>query len=106
VPDVAAGAWLTNLAGFATPAAASRDAGEEDCPPALMPARPDGKAVLNQIGLNGKIVTADALQAVKATVTPIHERRVRAPVKENRRAPSLAVYAVSVSRIVPLVSCS
>jgi hypothetical protein len=32
------------------------------------------KLVLDQIGLNGKIVTADALHTVKATATRIHER--------------------------------
>src|SRR6202044_2339787 len=107
---------------------------EEDCPPALMQVRLDGKAVrgakdadgnqvrllaalvgpdaaasvvaaqaevgkktnevpmaavvLDQIDLNGKIVTADALHTVKATATRIHERggEFALPVKENRRA--------------------
>jgi hypothetical protein len=43
--DAAAGAWLMNLAGFTTPATASRDTGEQDCPPVLMQVRLDGKAV-------------------------------------------------------------
>jgi predicted transposase YbfD/YdcC len=45
-------------------------------------------AVLDQIDLNGKIVTADALHTVKATAQHIHERggQFVLPVKENRRA--------------------
>jgi predicted transposase YbfD/YdcC len=132
--DVAAGTWLMNLAGFTTPATAGRDPGEEDCPPALMQVRLDGKAirgakdadgnqvrllaalvgpdaaasvvaaqaevgkktnevpvaavVLDQIDLNNKIVTADALHTVKATANHIHEHggEFVLPVKENRRA--------------------
>ena len=131
--DVAAGTWLMNLAGFTAPAAASRDAGEKDCPRPLMQVRLDGKAirgakdadgnqvrllaallgpdaatsviaaqaevgkktnevpmaavVLDQIDLNGKIVTADALHTVKATANHIHEHggEFVLPVKENRR---------------------
>jgi len=132
--DLAAGTWLMSAAGFTTPAAASRDAGEEDCPPALMQVRLDGKAirgakdadgnqvrllaalagpdaassvvaaqaevgkktnevpmaavVLDQIDLNNKIVTADALHTVKATANHIHDHggEFVLPVKENRRA--------------------
>ena len=132
--DVAVGTWLMNLAGFTTPATAGRDAGEEDCQPALMQVRLDGKAirgakdadgnqvrllaalvgpdaaasvvaaqaevgkktnevpmaavVLDQIDLNNKIVTADALHTVKATANHIHENggEFVLPVKENRRA--------------------
>jgi predicted transposase YbfD/YdcC len=132
--DVAAGTWLMELAGFTAPAAAGRDAGEEDCPPPLVQVRLDGKAirgakdadgnqvrllaalagpdaassvvaaqaevgkktnevpmaavVLDQIDLNGKVVTADALHTVKATANCIHERggEFVLPVKENRRA--------------------
>jgi len=132
--DVAVGTWLMSLAGFTTPATAGRDAGEEDCPPALMQVRLDGKAirgakdadgnqvrllaalagpdaaasvvaaqaevgkktnevpmaavVLDQIDLNNKIVTADALHTVKATANHIHEHggEFVLPVKENRRA--------------------
>jgi hypothetical protein len=45
-------------------------------------------AVLSQIDLNGKIVTADALHTVKATAEYIHERGgpFVLPVKENWRA--------------------
>jgi predicted transposase YbfD/YdcC len=44
--------------------------------------------VLDQIDLEGKIVTADALHTVKATANHIHERggEFVLPVKENRRA--------------------
>jgi predicted transposase YbfD/YdcC len=132
--DGAAGTWLMNLAGFTTPAAASRDAGEEDCPRPLMQVRLDGKAirgakdadgkqvrllaalvgpdaassvvaaqaevgkktnevpmatvVLDQIDLEGKVVTADALHTVKATANHIREHggEFVLPVKENRRA--------------------
>jgi predicted transposase YbfD/YdcC len=131
--DVAAGTWLMNLAGFTTPATPGRDTGEEQCPPALMQVRLDGKAirgakdaygnqvrllaalvgpdaaasvvaaqtevgkktnevpmaavVLDQIDLNNKIVTADALHTVKATANHIHEHggEFVLPVKENRR---------------------
>jgi predicted transposase YbfD/YdcC len=132
--DAAIGAWLMNLAGFTTPATASRDASEEACSPTLMQVRLDGKAirgakdadgnqvrllaalvgpdaaasvvaaqaevgkktnevpmaavVLGQIGLKGKIVTADALHTVKATANHIHDHggEFVLPVKENRRA--------------------
>jgi predicted transposase YbfD/YdcC len=49
---------------------------------------PMAAAVLSQIDLNGKIVTADALHTVKATAKHIHERggQFVLPVKENRRA--------------------
>ena len=42
---MAAGTWLMNAAGFATPATASRDAGEKDCPRPPMQVRLDGKAI-------------------------------------------------------------
>lgn len=122
-----------NLAGFTTPATASREPGEEGYPRTLMQVRLDGKAirgakeadgnqvrllaalagpgaaasvvaaqaevgkktnevpmaavVLDQIDLNGKIVTADALHTVKATANHIHEHggEFVFPVKENRR---------------------
>jgi predicted transposase YbfD/YdcC len=130
VLDVAVGTWLMSLAGFTAPAAPGR----EDCPPALMQVRLDGKAirgakdadgnqvrllaalvgpdaassvvaaqaevgkktnevpmaavVLDQIDLNGKVVTADALHTVKATANHIREHggEFVLPVKENRRA--------------------
>jgi predicted transposase YbfD/YdcC len=49
---------------------------------------PMAAAVLSQIDLNNKIVTADALHTVKATATHIHQRggQFVFPVKENRRA--------------------
>jgi predicted transposase YbfD/YdcC len=49
---------------------------------------PMATAVLDQIDLDGKIVTADALHTVKATAVHIHERggEFVFPVKENRRA--------------------
>ncbi|HET9255431.1 MAG TPA: ISAs1 family transposase [Pseudonocardiaceae bacterium] len=49
---------------------------------------PMAAAVLGQIDLNGKIVTADALHTVKATAKHIRERggEFVLPVKENRRA--------------------
>ena len=49
---------------------------------------PMATVVLDQIDLNSKIVTADALHTVKATANHIHEHggEFVFPVKENRRA--------------------
>jgi predicted transposase YbfD/YdcC len=49
---------------------------------------PMAAVVLDQIDLNGKIVTADALHTVKATANHIHAHggEFVLPVKENRRA--------------------
>jgi predicted transposase YbfD/YdcC len=49
---------------------------------------PMATVVLDQVGLNGKIVTADALHTVQATANHIHEHggEFVLPVKENRRA--------------------
>jgi predicted transposase YbfD/YdcC len=49
---------------------------------------PMAAVVLDQIDLNGKIVTADALHTVKATANHIHDHggEFVLPVKENRRA--------------------
>jgi predicted transposase YbfD/YdcC len=49
---------------------------------------PMATTVLDQIDLNGKIVTADALHTVKATADHIHQRggHFVLPVKENRQA--------------------
>ena len=49
---------------------------------------PMAAVVLDQIDLEGKIVTADALHTVKATASHIHEHggEFVFPVKENRRA--------------------
>ena len=54
---------------------------------------PMAAVVLDQIDLEGKIVTADALHTVKATANLIHERggEFVLPVKENRRALSGAL---------------
>jgi predicted transposase YbfD/YdcC len=72
-PGVAAGAWLMNLAGLTTPATAARDTGEEDCPPALMQVRLDGKAIRgakdadgNQVRLPAALVGPDAAASVVA----------------------------------------
>src|SRR6266567_7618764 len=57
---------------------------------------PMATAVLGQIDLEGKIVTADALHTVKATADHIHEHggEFVLPVKENRRALSDALDAL------------
>ena len=57
---------------------------------------PMATAVLGQIDLNNKIVTADALHTVKATANHIHEHggEFVFPVKENRRALSGALDAL------------
>ena len=49
---------------------------------------PMAKAVLGQMGLDGKLVTADALHTVKATAEFIApwRREFVLPVKENRKA--------------------
>lgn len=49
---------------------------------------PMATVVLDQLDLEGKVVTADALHTVKATANRIHERggEFVLPVKENRRA--------------------
>ena len=57
---------------------------------------PMAAVVLDQIGLEGKVVTADALHTVKATAICIHERggEFVLTVKENRRALSDALDAL------------
>ena len=57
---------------------------------------PMAAVVLDQIDLEGKIVTADALHTVKATANRIHERggEFVLPVKQNRRALSGALDAL------------
>ena len=74
--DVAVGTWLMDLAGFTTPATASRDTGEEDCSRALMQVRLDGKAVRgardadgNQIRLLAALAGPDAAASVVAAQT-------------------------------------
>ena len=71
--DVAVGTWLMSLAGFTAPAGASRDAGEDDCPPALMQVRLDGKAIRgardadgNQVRLLAALVGPHAASVVAA----------------------------------------
>jgi DDE family transposase len=64
---------------------------------------PAATAVLDQIDLEGKIVTADALHTVKATAERIHERggEFVLPVKENRpprRVRCAAVWPVGTQR--------
>ncbi len=66
--DAAAGTWLMDLAGLAGPAA-----GEEDCPPALVQVRLDGKAVRGarnadgtQVRLLAALVGPDAASSVVA----------------------------------------
>src|SRR5260370_39014441 len=67
-----------SLARFAAPAAAGRDAGQEDCPPTLMQVRLDGKAVRgakdadgNQVHLLAALVGPDASTAVVAAQTQV-----------------------------------
>ena len=58
---------------------------------------PVAKAVLSQLDLHGKVVTADALHTVKATARLIHEGggEFVFPVKENRRSLFNAIDALS-----------
>jgi predicted transposase YbfD/YdcC len=85
--DVAAGTWLMNAAGFTTAAAASRGAGEEDCPPALMQVRLDGKAVRgakdaegNQVRLLAALVGPDAATSVIAAQAEVGKKTNEVPV--------------------------
>jgi predicted transposase YbfD/YdcC len=85
--DVAAGTWLMNAAGFATPAAASRDAGEKDCPRPLMQVRLDGKAIRgakdadgNQVRLLAALVGPDAATSVVAAQAEVGKKTNEVPV--------------------------
>ncbi|HEX5297697.1 MAG TPA: ISAs1 family transposase [Streptosporangiaceae bacterium] len=85
--DAAAGTWLMNLAGLATPAAAGRDAGEEDCPPALMQVRLDGKAIRgakdadgNQVRLLAALVGPDAGASVVAAQAEVGKKTNEVPM--------------------------
>jgi predicted transposase YbfD/YdcC len=85
--DVAAGTWLMSAAGFTTPAAAWRDAGEEDCPPALMQVRLDGKAIRgakdadgNQVRLLAALVGPDAATSVVAAQAEVGKKTNEVPV--------------------------
>jgi predicted transposase YbfD/YdcC len=84
--DVAVGTWLMNLAGFTTPATASRDAGEEDCS-ALMQVRLDGKAVRgardadgNQVRLLAALAGPDAATSVVAAQTEVGVKTNEVPM--------------------------
>jgi hypothetical protein len=85
--DVAAGTWLMNPAGFSTPATARRDAGEEDCPPALMQVRLDGKAVRgakdadgNQVRLLAALAGPDAAGSVIAAQAEVGKKTNEVPM--------------------------
>jgi predicted transposase YbfD/YdcC len=75
-------AALTGLPGQAPVIAAQAEVG------AKTSEVPMAQAVLGQIDLNGKIVTADALHTVRATAGYIHDHggEFVLPVKENRQA--------------------
>ena len=85
--DVAVGTWLMNLAGFTAPAAAGRDAGEEDCPPALMQVRLDGKAIRgakdadgNQVRLLAALAGPDAASSVVAAQAEVGKKTNEVPM--------------------------
>jgi predicted transposase YbfD/YdcC len=85
--DVAVGTWLMNLAGFTTPATASRDTGEEDRPPALMQVRLDGKAIRgakdadgNQVRLLAALAGPDAAASVVAAQAEVGKKTNEVPM--------------------------
>lgn len=85
--DVAVGTWLMSLAGFTAPAAAGRDAGEEDGPPVLMQVRLDGKAVRgakdadgNQVRLLAALVGPDAASSVVAGQAEVGKKTNEVPM--------------------------
>jgi predicted transposase YbfD/YdcC len=85
--DAAVGTWLMDLAGFTTPATASRDTGEEDCPQALMQVRLDGKAIRgardaggNQVRLLAALVGPDAAGSVVAAQTEVGVKTNEVPM--------------------------
>jgi predicted transposase YbfD/YdcC len=85
--DVAVGTWLMNLAGFTTPATASRDTGEEGCPRALMQVRLDGKAVRgardaggNQVRLLAALAGPDAAASVVAAQAEVGAKTNEVPM--------------------------
>jgi predicted transposase YbfD/YdcC len=85
--DAAVGRWLMNLAGFATPATASRDTGEEACSRALMQVRLDGKAVRgatdaagNQVRLLAALAGPDAGTSVVAAQTEVGAKTNEVPM--------------------------
>ena len=81
--DVAVGRWLMSLAGFT----AGRDAGGEDCQPALMQVRLDGKAIRgakdadgNQIRLLAALVGSDAASSVVAAQAEVGKKTNEVPM--------------------------
>ena len=81
--DVAVGTWLMDLAGFTAPATA----GEEDCSPALMQVRLDGKAVRgakdaggNQVRLLAALVGPDAAASVVAAQAEVGKKTNEVPM--------------------------
>ena len=85
--DAAVGTWLMSLAGFTAPPAAGRDAGEEDCPPALMQVRLDGKAIRgakdadgNQVRLLAALVGPDAAASVVAAQAEVGKKTNEVPM--------------------------
>jgi predicted transposase YbfD/YdcC len=85
--DVAVGRWLMSLAGFTTPAAVSRDAGDEDYPPALMQVRLDGKAIRgakdadgNQVRLLAALAGPDAASSVVAAQAEVGKKTNEVPM--------------------------
>jgi predicted transposase YbfD/YdcC len=85
--DLAVGTWLMSLAGFATPAAAGGDAGEEDFLPALMQVRLDGKAIRgardaggNQVRLLAALVGPDAATSVVAAQAEVGAKTNEVPM--------------------------
>ena len=84
--DAAAGTWLMSLAGLAAPAAGG-DAAEEDCPPALVQVRLDGKAVRgarnadgSQVRLLAALVGPDAAASVVAAQAAVGVKTNEVPV--------------------------
>jgi predicted transposase YbfD/YdcC len=76
-----------NLAGLTTPATASRDPGEEDCPRALMQVRLDGEAIRgakdadgNQVRLLAALAGPDAATAVVAAQAEVGKKTNEVPM--------------------------
>jgi predicted transposase YbfD/YdcC len=85
--DAAVGTWLMNLAGFITPAVASREPAEEDGPRALMQVRLDGKAVRgardaggNQVRLLAALAGPDAATSVVAAQAEVGAKTNEVPM--------------------------
>ena len=85
--DAAVGTWLMNLAGFTTPATASRDTGGEDGSRVLMQVRLDGKAVRgakdtdgNQVRLLAALAGPDAGTSVVAAQTEVGVKTNEVPM--------------------------